>query len=413
MTRLRFATTCSLVAWLTALWAPLTAQMPDPKQMSGLSMPSPELPDGTVSVRVVRGQITNNLQGVPVELSGAGDTRRAATGADGRAMFAGVPPGSTVVAVAIADGERLESQPIQVPLRGGVRTLLAASEAPPEGGATSPAPSQPPTNTPPATGGTARANLTIGSNSRIAAEFSDDTLQIFYLFEVVNRSQRPVAPDVPLVFDMPADAEGTALLQSATKQASVKDGHVTVTGPFAPGITPVEIAYRIDGFGPELTIEQRFPLPLDMVAVAVQKVAGLRVASPQLTATQEAPIDRATFIMGNGPGLSAGTPLTLHLTGLPYRSRTGMYAALALVAAILALAVWLAMTRDGLSAVALRQRELEARRDQGLDALATLERQRAAHAIDPAHYASRRASLMTRLERVYGELDGEGGPVAG
>jgi hypothetical protein len=413
MIRLRIAATCALVSWLIGFCAPLGAQMPDPRQMSGLSMPSPELPDGTVSVRVVRGQITNNLQGVPVELSGAGDTRKGTTGADGRAMFAGVPAGSTVIAVAFVDGERIESQPIQVPARGGVRTLLAASEAPAATGAAPPPPvgTQAPATVPPATA--ARGELTIGSNSRIAAEFSEDALQIFYLFEIVNRSQRPVAPDVPLVFDMPADAESTSLLQGTTKQATVKGRQVTVTGPFRPGATPVEIAYRIDSVGPELTLEQRFPLPLDMVAVAVQKVGDLRVGSPQLSATQEAPIDRATFIMGNGPGLSAGTPLTLHLKGLPYRPRTGMYVALSLVAATLGLALWLATTRDGLSAAEARRRELEARRVQGLDALAALERARAADAIDPVRYESRRTSLMSRLERVYGELDGEGGPVAG
>jgi hypothetical protein len=412
MIRLRIVTACSLAAWLLPLCAPVAAQMPDPKQMSGLSMPSPELPDGTVSVRVVRGQITNNLQGVPVELSGAGETRRAKTGADGRAMFSGVAPGSTVVAVAIADGERLESQPIQVPARGGVRTLLAASEAP-AAGAAPPSGGAAPSGSPPAAGAPAKGALTIGSNSRIAAEFADDTLQIFYLFEIVNRSQQPVAPDVPLVFEMPADAEGTTLLQNSTKQASAKGRTVTVTGPFNPGVTPVEIAYRIDSFGPELTIEQRLPLPLDMVAVAVQKMGDLRVGSPQLSATQEAQMDRATFIMGNGPGLAAGTPLTLHLTNLPYRSRTAMYAALALVAAILAFGVWLASTRDGLSAAAVRLRDLEARREQGLEALAALERQRAAHTIDSARYENRRAALLSRLERVYGELDGEGGPVAG
>ena len=35
--------------------------------MNGLSMPTPDLPNGTVSVRVIRGQLTNNLQGVSVD----------------------------------------------------------------------------------------------------------------------------------------------------------------------------------------------------------------------------------------------------------------------------------------------------------------------------------------------------------
>jgi hypothetical protein len=90
-----------------------------------------------------------------------------------------------------------------------------------------------------------------------------------------------------------------------------------------------------------------------------------------------------------------------------------MYVALGLVGAILAFAVWLAAVRDGLPAAAARRRDLESRREEGLEALAALERERAAQAIDQARYERRRAALLSRLERVYGELDGEGGPVAG
>ena len=61
----------SLMA-LTMLWgatgATDVAGQPDPRQMSGLPLPDPGLPDGTVTVRVIRGQIANNVPDQLVEL---------------------------------------------------------------------------------------------------------------------------------------------------------------------------------------------------------------------------------------------------------------------------------------------------------------------------------------------------------
>ena len=84
------------------------AQMPDPRLMHGQAIPAGELPAGSVTVRVVRQMVGNNIAGVEVELHGAGDVRRATTAADGRAQFGGVPVAARVHAVAVVEGERLE-----------------------------------------------------------------------------------------------------------------------------------------------------------------------------------------------------------------------------------------------------------------------------------------------------------------
>src|SRR5215469_13140718 len=42
-------------------------QMPDPKQMAGIPRPVTDLPDGSISVRLIRGQLSNNIAGHPVE----------------------------------------------------------------------------------------------------------------------------------------------------------------------------------------------------------------------------------------------------------------------------------------------------------------------------------------------------------
>ena len=47
------------------------AQMPDPKQISGMPLPVADVPIGTVTVRVISGQLTNALPGQTVELNAA------------------------------------------------------------------------------------------------------------------------------------------------------------------------------------------------------------------------------------------------------------------------------------------------------------------------------------------------------
>src|SRR5206468_1723595 len=43
-------------------------QMPDPKEMSGIPRPDGQMAPGTVSVRLIRGDLSNNITGHPVEL---------------------------------------------------------------------------------------------------------------------------------------------------------------------------------------------------------------------------------------------------------------------------------------------------------------------------------------------------------
>src|SRR5581483_6284325 len=43
-------------------------QMPDPKQMSGIPRPVTDLPDGHISVRLIRGQLSNSIPDFPVQL---------------------------------------------------------------------------------------------------------------------------------------------------------------------------------------------------------------------------------------------------------------------------------------------------------------------------------------------------------
>src|SRR5438876_316814 len=84
--------------------------MPDPKQMSGIPRPVDDLPKGAISVRLIRGRLSNNITGHPVELHVGSNVLTVKTDESGRAQFNDVAPGATIKATADVDGEHLESQ---------------------------------------------------------------------------------------------------------------------------------------------------------------------------------------------------------------------------------------------------------------------------------------------------------------
>ncbi len=105
---------------------PRMAGMPDPAQMSGIPRPDPAVAAGTVTVRLIRGELRNRLPGVEVELvdQAKNEKRTEKTDAEGRATFAGLTGGVTYEARATVDSEALASQPIKLPQTPGVRVML-------------------------------------------------------------------------------------------------------------------------------------------------------------------------------------------------------------------------------------------------------------------------------------------------
>jgi hypothetical protein len=384
---------------VAALSVPGWAQMPDARQMSGIPMPTSDAPAGSVSVRLVRGELTNNIVGHRVELHVGSRTEAATTDQEGRATFSGLPPGASVHAAAEVDGQRLESQPFTLPPDVGVRLVLVAGA---QGGPVAAAP------VPVAAPG----EVVFAGDSRIQIEFDDDILEVFYLFDLVNPSNAPVTPKTELVFELPEGAQQAAMLEGSSTQAQIRGRTVSITGPIAPGSMPVRLAFSLAPAGAERTIVQKLPAAWSQVQVIMTKAGAASIRSAQFASANDMAGEGQAFILGSGGALPANQDITLALSGLPSRCHLGRNLSLAVAALVLLAGAWAAMAARNISGDASRRAALIERRDRLMADLVRTEEQQRAGALDARRYAARHDDLVEQLERVYGELDRQPGTAA-
>jgi hypothetical protein len=379
-----------VAAALVLFVAPLSAQfqMPDPKQMSGIPRPVDDLPAGTVSVRMIRGQLSNNLIGQPVNMQGGGKTVTVKTDDGGRAEFKGFPAGTSVKATADVDGEHLESQAFPFPAQNGIRLMLVATD---KNAVAKPA---------------VTGTVTIGGQSRIVIEPADESLQVYYLLSIQNSGSSPVNTPKPFTFDMPKEALGTTLLQGSSPQASISGTHVLVQGPFAPGGTFVQVACEVPTSSGSYEIAPRFPAQLEQLAVVVKKLGDTRLSSPSISRQQDLTEEGDTFIAAAGGPVSPDQPIELTLSGLPHHSAVPQWSALGLAILIIAVGVWAASRPSAVDKTqAAERKRLVSRREKLLADLVRVENDYRNGRLPAPKYAIRREELIGALEPVYAALD--------
>jgi len=397
--RFRFA--AGVLVATVLLSAGVSAQeMPDPSLIHGRAIPAAELPDGTITVRVVREAIGNNVPGQQVEVT-IGDVATTATTDElGRAEFTTLPRGGRAVAEATVEGEQLTSEPFTVPSSGGLRVILvaglerAAARAAAE---TAAAEAEPPVE----------GIVVFGDGTRVVAYYNADaeSYDVYYVLEILNSARRRVDVGAPIVIQLPAGATGATALEGSSPLASVEGDRVVMAGPFPSGTTSAQVAFRMPTNQPTLTLAQSWPVAMSQVIVAFEKpVDGVRISSPQLTqTTEQTDQEGRLFVFGTGPGLQPGGTVSLTISGLPAHGRTARYVALTLAAAVIGVGVWLSVS--GRASRATERQKLVARRDTLLGQLAKFEANKKAGSVDPGAYARRRGRLLEELEAIYAELD--------
>ena len=365
-------------------------QMPDPKQMAGIPRPVNDLPDASISVRLIRGQLSNNIASHLVELHFAnGRVIKVNTDDAGRAQFDKVPPG-VVKASADVDGEHLESQEFEAPKQGGIRLMLVATDK----NAPKAAPEAP----------AVTGKITMSDNSRIVFEPGDENVALYYILELVNTSTNPVNPDPPFVFDMPKGAQGTTLLDGSSPIARTKGAHVSLAGPVPPGKTIIQLVAEMPVDSGTIDVTQTFPASMDRLAVLVKKVGETKLTSPTIERQQDFPNEGQVVIGAMGGTIPAGKPIELHLTDLPHHSPAPRYTALTLAGGCVLLGVWAATREQDVGSVDAERKRLVTRREKLFGELVKLERERRSGRNDERS-AARREELMAQLEHIYGALD--------
>jgi hypothetical protein len=374
----------------------------DFKQASGIPRPVDDLPAGTVSIRVIRGDLSNPIVNHPVELRVGDDARTQNTDAEGRAEFLVATTG-TVRASTVVDGERLESQPFPAPGAGAVRMLLVATDKEAAARAAEEAKNA------------ATGPVTLGRESEFVLQPGDESVTVYYLLEIVNAAQTAVHPPQPFTFDVPSGAQGAAIIEGPEGKAAVKGQTVLVQGPFPPGKTIVQVAYALRATTGSIDVEQRFPAELEHLAVIVRKLGDAKLTSPNISRQQEMPADGQTYIAGAGDAaIPAGQLITLNLSGLPHHSLVPRYIALSIAGLIMLIGI-VALRRPVESeddARAAERKRLISRREKLLQDLVKLEQDHRRGRLDAAKYGERRQALVEALEHVYGALDGGDSGVA-
>jgi hypothetical protein len=372
--------------------------MPDPKQMSGIPRPVDDLPNGAISVRLIRGSLSNNLTGHPVDLHVGSKVITVKTDENGRAEFKDFitgTGGATVKATAEVDGEHLESQEFPAPTRGGIRLMLVATDPNKKGSAATPE-------------NAVSGAVVVGSQSRFVLQPREEGVDVFYLLDISNTQSVPVNPPTPFAFDMPDGATGTTIMDGSSPQASTKGTRVTVAGPFAPGHTFVQVAASLPADDGSIQIAQRLPANLEELAVIVKKVGAITLKSPQLKEQREMPAQGEMFIAGTGGAVAAGRPIELIVDGVPHHSQAPRRIALLLAAIVAVAGAWYATRSPAESTTqAVERKRLLARREKLLGELARLEKDRRSGRTNDRRSATRREELVSSLEQVYSALDTE------
>ncbi len=385
---------------LCVLVSAVSAQM-DFRQASGIPRPVDDLPAGTISIRVIRGDLSNPIANHPVELRLGDEVRTQNTDAEGRADFIVATTG-TLRASTVVDGERLESQPFPAPGAAAFRMLLVATDKEAAAKAAEEAKNA------------VTAPVVLGRESQFVIEPGDERVTVYYVLQIVNEAKTVVNPPTPFQFDVPRGADGTTIIKGPAGKAIVNGRTVHVQGPFTPGITELQVAYSLRAGGGSVEIDQQFPADLEHLAVIVSKQGDAKLTSPNIARQQEMPADGKMYIAAAGDrAIAAGNPISLSISGLPHHSRAPVWIAFT-VAGIIAIVGLVAMMRPvDQDQRGSERKRLVARREKLFQELVRLEQDHRRGRLDAARYGERRESLLGALDQVYGALaDGDTGAAA-
>ena len=265
--------------------------MPDPKQMSGIPRPVDRPAGRHVSVRLIRGDLSNNIANHPVELhvgAKVHDRRRptsrprAVRRAARRAPRSRRWPSSTASASSRRSFRRRR--------RAASGCMLVATDKerrrrPTTAGA------------PPVTG-----QVVLGGESRIVIEPAKRRCDVFYLLDITNTARAPVNPPTPFVVRHADGRQRRRDHARARRRRRASTGtRVTVQGRFRRARRSCRLAYAMPA-AQRLGRHRRsgFRRPSSSWPCRQESRRARRCSSPQIAKQQEMPAEGETLHRRDG-----------------------------------------------------------------------------------------------------------------
>jgi hypothetical protein len=299
-----------------------------------------DLPVGSVSVRISRPSMTEPIVGADVVGSwttkdGKAKSATVKTGADGRAIFAGVPVSSTFGAKATIEGKDLTTAQFTVPAQGGTRLLMIigaqANQALNEMAKGAQPVALDKTND--------LSVLRISSNSRMMVELREDAIGVMQNLLVENTSDKSFDPGQRGLFIPLPDGFAGAEKLPGGAELEIKEGagvflHTLIPPTQAPGAAvQVRVGYMLATHEtPEFDIVQPMPLGLQGGLILVPDQFPITLSAPGLRVLPSTRDDDGNVMrMYDLDALAPGQALRMTVRGLPTRNQVGKWIAAGLV----------------------------------------------------------------------------------
>lgn len=331
---------CGLLLALAS--SPALAQDPPLDHKGSMSAPLfvEDLPVGSVSVRIARPSMTEPIVGENVVGSwttkdGKANSATVKTGADGRAIFAGVPVSSTFGAKATIEGKALTTTQFTVPAQGGTRLLMII------GAQANEALSEMAKGVhPDALDKTSDLSvLRISSGSRMMVELREDAIGVMQNLLVENTSDKVFDPGQRgLLIPLPDGFAGAEKLPGGA-DLEIKEGagvflHTLIPPTQAPAAAvQVRVGYVLATHEtPEFDIVQPMPLGLQGGLILVPDQIPITLSAPGMRMLAPAHDDDGNVMrMYDLEAVAPGQALRMTVRGLPTRNQVGKWIAAGLV----------------------------------------------------------------------------------
>ncbi|HEU5055473.1 MAG TPA: hypothetical protein VFU21_03080 [Kofleriaceae bacterium] len=387
------------------------------------------LVDGTVDVHVQRrGDGIEGIEVALIEAEGGTPLKEARTDGEGRAVLAQVAGDKKLKVRALVHGRTLESPPFDPPAKGGVRIgisvdwqeieslrarfsgIAAGADKVYIARAVGPAR---PTLSPPFQMTEARGAATqmivfpgVLLSLHGGTQLDDDKLWFEMQFTVLNPAATPYDPGPDgLRIPLPKGYVGASVQdEMATRVKVDEDRGLVWRGSIPPGTRNFVASFALPTDDGKVDFDMDLPHGAVQSQLVLEDMPGVRIDAPAGVQRETRTQQGRKFVLLGGIERRPGEQLSFEIAGLPQAPSWRKWVRRGAGLAVLGLLGWavFAITRGrrGIS----RREELEAEREELLQALTQLEADLQRKKIAAPLYKKQKAQLAGKLEAIYAEL---------